>query len=449
MIKPIVLLAITALVASCGAKLNKTRGLDITYQDSSTGEPIELQESKILSVCKPSADDFITASIFNGKEFQNIPYKLNTELVPTIYYGGKIDLIQSSIGLRGFRKNIINNGKAFTACKGTDYSTESSYQSATASTLLSFSKIQRKLKNLNINLVPLTLRIAPIITRTNEYTEDNKVVRKSHTQINNAYYSSRDKEITFLPQGIPNRGGIIPFSGVPMWKIPFVSVHEYGHHLFASFFPNYVEDTQVNANTKLCFDNSHAHDNKIQLMTKTNSNDRKIGLKDVVTVINEGISDMFARYIVDENINMKNLGCLNKSRNVESSVFKNGASKRLTKNQTKRFFLTKSVKVQNCYREVDYQDPHMIGASIAFMFDQILSENKQSKNQKILFLIEWIKDLNNKYYTYKFLKNEAILETMTLIGLDIAKSKFDISQSKICAIVGMNYPSLHSYYSCK
>ena len=110
MTRSFLLLAITALLTSCGVKLNKARGLEVTYRNSSTGELIELEESKILSVCSPSVDNIITATVFTGSEFKSIPYELDTKLVPNVLYAGSIDLIQSSIGIRGYKKNIIDNG---------------------------------------------------------------------------------------------------------------------------------------------------------------------------------------------------------------------------------------------------------------------------------------------------------------------------------------------------
>jgi len=446
--KTLLLLSLTAFFTSCGVKLDNARGLDVTYRDNSTGKAIELEESKIFSICEPSLEIMISASVFTGSEFKKIPYEVNTKLVPNVLYAGSIDLVESSIGVRGYRKDIIEKGKIFSVCLGADYSTEASYESAVASSLYSFSKIHEDLKRLNINLPPLTLRIAPKVTRTREYKEANKLVRESKTLINNAYYNFKEKEIVFLPQGIPSNSGIIPFSGVAMWNIPFVSVHEYGHHLFASLFPNFVNDSQIRANVKFCFDNSHKHNN-VELVTSNNKKKRVVGVKEVVTVINEAIADMFARYLVDEQITMNNLGCLRKSRDVESKFFTSGATKRLSSKSLDKFFLTKAINTQNCYREVNYQDPHMIGASIAFMFDQILTENKQTKDEKIQFIVSWIKELNLKYYSYKYLDNKKVLEEMTLIGLDLAKNKFQLSQSKTCAIIGMNYPALHHYYSCK
>jgi hypothetical protein len=446
--KTLLLLMLFAFITSCGVKLNKAKGLEVSYRESSTGTPIDLEDSKIFSVCKPSLDKLITASVFTGSEFKNIPYQVKSELFPNILYAGDIDLVESSIGMRGYRKDILDNGKIFSICLGADYSSEKSYESAAASSLFSFSKTQVILDQLKLNLPPLTLRIAPKVTRTKEYNEGNTLVRDSKILINNAYYNYKEKEIVFLPQGIPSKSGIIPFSGVAMWNIPFVGAHEYGHHLFASLFSNFVNDSELSKSTKFCFDNSHKHDQNIQKFSNNNKS-RVVGVKEVVTVINEAAADMFARYVVDEQITMKNLGCLRKSRDVKSKSFTSGATKRLSSKMIEKFFLGKHIQTQNCYREVNYQDPHMIGASIAYMFDQILSEKKQTKEEKIQFLVNWIKELNLKYYSYKYLSNQKILEEMTLIGLNLAKAKFELSQSKTCAIIGMNYPGLHSYYSCK
>ncbi len=448
----LLILVFLILCSSCGVKIDSERGLDVAYTDSSTGTPIILSSASIFSHCVESSDSDIIARIFTGSEFQAIPFKPTSNLISEIRYGGEIEIFESKIAAKRSKTKIIDKGTIFNICLGTNYSTEKSYQSAAASVLYSFNQIESKLLELNINLSAIKLKIAPNMSRVLEYRDGNSVVQDKKSLVNNAYYNSKDQEVVFLPQGTPKATGIIPFSGVPMWEIPFVATHEYGHHLFASLFPNYFNDTQIHSKVKLCFDNSHKHHRKGKSnhshLIKNNSI-RKIGLKSIVTVINEATADMFARYIVDEQITLRNLGCLKQSRDIYSKHFTNGSSKRLTSKALSIFFNKKKIRSSNCYRNVDYQDVHIIGASIAYMFEQALSQLKLSKSEKLIFLQKWIKNLNLKYYTYKHLSDNEILEQMVVIGLDTLKSSHSYSQAKTCALIGMNYPSLHHYYSCK
>ena len=64
---------LSAFITSCGVNLNKAKGLEVSYRENSTGTPIDLEDSKIFSICKPSLDKLIKVSIFTGSEFKNIP----------------------------------------------------------------------------------------------------------------------------------------------------------------------------------------------------------------------------------------------------------------------------------------------------------------------------------------------------------------------------------------
>lgn len=443
MIKLLLLIFCAGFIQSCGFKVKPTRDMDVVYTEASRGTVLELEMSKRTSICIQEEEQFKTkAKIFTHNNPTDIEFDLNLAGIDQVSLSGRYQIIKSTIGNRGIRFVDEISSIPFIPCRGRDYSTEEDYESAAVSTLSTFSIIEQKLKLANIILPKISLRIAPLVEEVLETQEGKKIIRTTSHLINNAYYNPNSKEIVFLPQGIP-KVGVVPFSGIPMWQIPFVSSHEYGHHFFSENFPNFFKDQTIDYKNKLCFDSS------TEQSFSFSKKQQKKEFKDIVTIINEGFADLFSQSIIDKNINLKGINCLEKSRDIYSSVFASGRPKKFESDAIKSFFIKRATSSTNCFKNTNLSDPHMIGAIIAYMFNSALFNQKATLKNRLEFLGEWVKTLNSKYIEYRYLDELDALNSMVKIGMDILIRKFDLDKSKVCSLVSMHYPSLDHFYSCK
>lgn len=439
-----------SFLSSCGFEIKKTKGLDIVYSENSRGESIPLSAINTFSTCNNTNKNAqMISKIFNNGDYVNFAFPYRPSLFSIISYAGKYELLKSSVRQSKNGYTLIERPEVFQPCFEYDYSEDHSYEAATASALYSFNNIQEKLSSFNLNLAPVQLVIAPKVIEIKETKKGRTVHRETTELINNAFYDPNEKQILFLPQGKPHNG-VVPYNGVPMWQIPFVGAHEYGHHIFSSLFPNFIFDQTIRKSNKLCFDSSHKHTQALNEEGFSLKKQRVVKLSQVITVINEAYADLFSKFVLGEDFNLKGIGCLEKSRSVEDSVFANNRPKLLNKDALDEFFKSQKImKSTNCAVHTNFQDPHMMGAVIAHLLYKIMINLDLSETQKIQALIRWVEDLNLNYYSYKFKSNEKVLELMTIKGINAFLSEKDLDQSNLCSLIANHYPGLHSYYSCK
>jgi hypothetical protein len=429
------LLSLLLVLSSCGVAVRTTKDLDVNVVDISEGTPSPLMQEKIPKNCN-FTKAFKTNIYYDYKHRAQKLSHLNS-IIDSVYLGGEKEVFKSTIGFR-YRSPLSIMGRMFKACGGHDYTKNKSYQSAAASALYSFSEIEKIKHLLPASISPVRLRVATTVRNIYETSEDGVLVREEKQLINNAFYNSKDKEIIFVPQGTPDYG-FVPFSGIPMWEIPFVSAHEYGHHVFSHFMTNYLNDKLIKHKPRVCFDDHF----------EGGDQDRNVKFQDIMKSLNEGVADLFSRIVIDKKITMEGLTCLEDSRDVTSDTFANGESKILNKQSLSEFFSTRKIGQTDCLKSVNYQDPHTVGAVFANAFYKVLKEGKLDQKQMLSFLYEYLKDINSKYFQLKNLSLDKSLEDLFLMGFSKAEKAVGLSQREKCGIISQSYPSLHSYYSCK
>ncbi len=458
MFKTVFLLVVTLLLISCGQKSDKA-SFKISYVNSSEGEPILLDKReegfKCPSLLTSDLDKKIIAQFHTSWSYVQVPFLLQVKtkgglvknsLISEVLQSGKMSYLESYVKMK-FESKTIEVPEVFRACPGYDYSEEETYDSATASALFAFNEVEKSLRPINLNLKPVKLRVAPVVEHTKEYYKDSSIVRKKKTLVNNAFYFGEKSEIVFLPQG-KNKKNKIPFSGVPLWKIPFVGAHEYGHHLFASLMPNFINDKKHKAlhGISLCFDNSE------EVSKDDNSKDgdpRIVKVSDVMDSLNEGVADLLARTILDRKYNLTGVGCFEYTRDVEKSRLANWQIKRLDKKVLDTFLLDKRVKTGNCYQEQDFQDPHIIGAIVAHGLFQLYEKANLSKTERLQAIVDWLRLLNKQYPKIKQLELKGVIEKSLYAGVKVVTDKFSVPQAELCKVIGQSFPMVHTYYGCK
>lgn len=458
MFKTILLSVATLLLISCGQKSGKA-SFKVSYVNSSDGEPILLDKReegfKCPSLLTSDLDKKIIAQFHTSWSYVEVPFLLpvktkgglvKNSLISEVLQSGKMSYLESTVKMK-FTSETLEAPEFFRTCPGYDYSEEETYDSASASTLFAFSEVEKSLKLISLKLEPVRLRVAPLVEHTQEYYEGSGITRKKRTLVNNAFYFGDQNEIVFLPQG-KNSKNKIPFSGVPLWKIPFVGAHEYGHHLFASLMPNFINDKKHTGlhGVSLCFDNTE------EVSKDDNSKDgdpRTVKVSDIMDSLNEGVADLLARTVLDRKYNLTGVGCFEYTRDVEKPRLANWQIKRLDKNVLDIFLLDKRVKTGNCYQEQDFQDPHIIGAIVAHGLFQIYESAKLTKTQRLQAIVDWLRLLNKQYPSIKKLSLKEAIEKSLYAAVKVVTDKVTIPQAQLCKVIGESFPMVHPLYGCK
>ena len=424
-------------IISCGANLGETQDLDVRITDTSSGEIILLDRQVTPKNCL--LDGTLRTSYYNRYKLPFADFKYPSSIIKKVFLAGTKEIYKSRVGSRS-GVGVNDYGKPFIPCFGFDYSNYNSYQSAAVDALYSFSLIESNKSLLPQGMPKLSLRVATNIKHIVETSEDGVLKREVKNLINNAFYTYKDKEVTYVPKGSPHIG-ISPFASTAMWKIPFVGVHEYGHHLFAYLVPNYVNDKLSKLHSTLCFDRGNDHFRK--------SKKRKTQFYDVMKAFNEGVADLFSRQILDKKITLKGIGCLEKTREVDSKYFSNDIPKKMTQSVFRQFLIPQNKESRNCMRTINFNDPHMVGAIIAHSFHKIFDKVKLEKEERLSFLYRYLRLVNREYPRLRALEPQSALEKIIYLGLQSIDNMAILSQKDKCGLVSRYFPTLHHYYSCK
>ena len=385
----IFLILVSVISVSCAPKANRIVIKD--YRKTSVGVPIPLKYSsrKCLSTLRSSATASLpmtkllsmgTKKLYILRDYNYSDIFSNTELGGTLsdYFenGVYIESLEGSQSL----DNCFLQEESYE---------EDTYEDAAISILVPIREFKEKYSNIlnGLSLRELTLKVAPLEPQGEGYL------------VNNAYYSGRKLEIVFLPQGSVD-GSEVPFGGVPLWKFPMVSLHEYGHHIFRELVytdadKDIAPDDSFHDN-KLCFDNSMVDEEHNITSTKSSGVITKMTS---LTAINEGFADLLAYYGYAPSRKIINMGCMTKSRDVEYGIFYNGDKKTLNKKNLKSFLNPTEMKVGACNVDTNYQDVHIIGAIYARAWYDVLSTLSLTDSKKIRILIFWLKNLNSSNHS--------------------------------------------------
>lgn len=399
-----VLLLVTLLLilSSCGPVQLVVPEAQDTYIETSMGTPIPLSFAQ--EVCSEqdassgegsvsSVITFNLMSLFSSET--NLIIKDIVEIKPDIFSLKAGGDFESYFNYNSETKNLrrekleIEPAKQINLCPSQNYGNQKTFESAGAHVYSSIARAKAFLTDLDVELPELKYIIAPSVKRI----VINKTGRATHTEkthlINNAYFDYKYQEIVFLPQGYSDSGKI-PFNGIPLWTVPFVPVHEVGHHVFSQLMPSFFK--KRSSLNKVCFDNRGA--DKIHYAQQNEGQKRIVNGQLVLTAINEGFSDLFAFYTLGKDINLNGLSCLSVSRDVSSNKFMSGDPKNLTSKNIDKFLLSTYLPQTNCLEETNYQDVHMIGAIIASALDSTLNIMDFDKKAKMRFTMKWIQKLN-------------------------------------------------------
>lgn len=450
-------------VVGCSVKVEEKILEKDRYVESSTGEPIALKFQ--TESCQEVLSEQSFPVIYPATAGEIIEYRPNATDILNRFYteillGGKIQrireffVIEDNTYLRSTDK-VLENPRSLVLCSDMNYDFDS-YESAAIHASHILDLAHKKLVNnksmsrLDL-LSPVSLKVAPLIETITQYENSKEVITKKKFLVNNAYYNATTKEIVFLPQG-KNPQGHIPFNGVPLWHIPITASHEYGHHVFSHLMPNYFNELAHHAHI-LCFDNREnvslkdIPKNKMDMLGKRESHN----IDAVLRAINEGFADLIANYSLPKKYTSLDIvPCLNDSREIDVAVFANGEEKNLNDHALDAFLSGSKEALGSCLEEVDYKDPHILGALVAHSFDSIFTTFEMDSNLRLQTLMNWVAALNDNYPTMQqdhpadfFHKAmELFLDQLHDIKSDQTKVEM------MCKLLDNKAPLLKPYFEC-
>ena len=370
--------AVFVVVASCGVQKKPKKAIDSVYGSKSLGIPVPLiiSQKKCSQNINPAVLEVDLFKRGRSKPFQ-VDFSEQSNLVERTEFAGSFrgrsqtELLNSP--------DIENSAHTFEVCDIEGEYEQNTYQDAALSILAPIKNFENRFPELtqNLNLPEIKVRVAPLMRQGNKYL------------INNAFYYSGTREITFLPQGYDNEEDFdLPLGGKPLWKFPMVALHEYGHHIF-------VEKMRAGTNNSnlppmgLCFDNSPS-------LSHVNQNSSEVGQAREVSkalamvAVNEAFADIFAYYSEPEGRGLLGMGCMTRSRDIESRRFFNRDPKTLGDEQINSFLSPVKEAYTSCDQMTNFQDPHIIGAVFSRAIFKFLQFRNISDERKISILLEWV-----------------------------------------------------------
>lgn len=346
-------------------------------------------------------------------------------------YGESIELLYSKNTTRSF---VRAKAREINICPEETSWQSGTVESAALNASYFIKKTNAKFRSLvsDVAVAPIALSISPMIIRSVVSKDSSgNSIKKSSYWTDNALYLPNSNMIVYLPESreMKARGFHTRF-----WEIPMVASHEYGHHLFKSIY-----GIQGSQNFHQCFN----HKEVIEIDTQAgHSFERNIKNEDVLTFINEGFSDLIAHYSLDASEkSLKGVTCLDITRDVDSPVLMNHVKKSFSSDVVAKFFSPfLDLTVGGCHNPSP-QEIHVMGAIFAYSANQYLTELTTSNDQKLLGLVEFIKELKSqKIRLQKLTPEESLQEIMRIFFLISAKKLERNIDATLCQKIQEIYP---------
>jgi len=244
---------------------------------------------------------------------------------------------------------------------------------------------------------PISIFTHPIVSTVYEYyNEGSTDLAYSEEQVmtDNAFYY--DSGLYFIPHSKEFKE-YLGAKHVDYWEIPFVASHEYGHHIFASFFPK--SQGQLNLKSKMkhtCFEGHKELNKKFKKQNIPEAfGQRQVSAQDVLSSFNEGFADLFAFFTLDKaKSSLEGIFGFDDEREVDSLFLANFTEKKFSKEIAGAFFSTSEYSRTSSL--ATFQDTHTIGAIVAARFNLILDNAGMNRVEKLQVILKWLErmDLN-------------------------------------------------------
>lgn len=346
----------------------------------------------------------------------------------------------------------LKSGKDVSICPGIIDNSENTIESASLATNFLIDKTKTKV----LAAIP-ELRISAVDIKINPLYRSELIHKKRKLiqyDTDNAFYRPYDKTIQFLPQSKEALEKNV-FGGHPLWEIPMVASHEYGHHIFSELYPEHFQFYRKNIlESANCFNSLGDHEH-IYHSDNYRSEKRKIRRIDNFRALNEGFADLISFYSLERNESkLTGVNCMQRNREVSSSRYGDGTNKAFT-NQVKMNFYSEVANLSdgNCSTP-DFQSIHTVGAIFAYSTDRLLSVYTNNKRLKLKVILTWIQNMSSNHMIFKSMSTKDQFGAAYSLMLKTVNEEFSYSKSiDACKIAKRQYPgfdfnSANSFNKC-
>ena len=407
-------ITISLIVTGCGEKSSSNNIIEERYSSN----PIFLENDSNFKF----SEDYESLENFNffARDYKwkekwiynvnfsqfKIPFKnKNNKLFDEISYSTHIKIIKD--GKKVSNVDVVQNGYLLPLSNGSSIK-KNTLQSVGLNVLYAFKKVNTMVKKISPsipNLKRVHFSLLPRIEEVKEVKDGKHTIKKVYYHVNNATYRSMESGegiISFFPQSkeaIKDKD----FGGVPLWEMPWVTAHEYGHHIFNTIFPYYDE---LGAKSKYGHHNCWLHKGESHIdPPKNNKEIYKSRKLKFIRALNEAFSDLFAFYSIHNKkelskFTLKGISYFEKTRNIISPVFISGDQKILNEKHVNLFFDSSESGSSKIDRKtkMDLSEIHHFGALVAHDLHSIFEKTKFKKSEyysnhqmRVKVLVEWLK----------------------------------------------------------
>ena len=344
------------------------------------------------------------------------------------YYDAKMMLKKTfkQGGLVGLEFVTTQEPKVLNICPGVKKYERYSYENAALSANYSINKTIQKLEQVNFkSQYPLGLYISPYTIERQVIETNTEIISEDSRITDNAFYIPSLRSIVFLPQSKESREGA-GFGNVPLWEVPMVGSHEYGHHVFYSIAGQFAGD--LHRPSSGCFGEHKS------LRGQTLTQGLSVG--DVIGALNEGFSDLIAYYTLDgAERGLNNVVCMEKNREVGSPVFADNTSKLFTSEVINVMFGDGSPIIGSCLRP-NFKHIHIVGAVFASITERLMQRYSMSNSEKLALILNWLVELRKTHNSiYEHGGERYLVKAYSLMAGLVKKRSSGMPESFTCQLI--------------
>jgi|GEM_PF-5869731 len=235
---------------------------------------------------------------------------------------------------------IVDKGTKFSLCLSEGNYPEESIEYVALSLLYQLDRSKDFVhKSLNKGISNVSLLVHPYFRDfiSSEKTQSGEEIffryltdNASFYQLENDYF--QESMILMPPQslevvdGANSLGREVLYKGIPLWSFPFVSAHEYGHHVFQEFIGAKLPHELTSLMKKAKSNHIHHFENT-SISTSGAASSLELTQKEkvrrMVLFVEESFADLFAYYSVENKYRtFKDVNCFENLREIDKDYFK-------------------------------------------------------------------------------------------------------------------------------
>ncbi len=447
--------AVTACAKKTEEKKNSIKPSKVVATNQSL-HPIVVESDKSKSLCSVMkyedsqrnlslslflrGEDTDEERVFAGLIEELFVRDLGAKIISQSHKGQSVlQTFTSTDGVVSGEEKELSAASNVTVCPDDGKYAKGSAESVALNATFFISKVNRKVSELlpSVKINPISVEVTPMIKKKLQVIDKGIVIWEYEAfDTDNAYYMPGTDSITFLPHSEEFRQ-----MGYKMnfWEVPMVAAHEYGHHIFQTINPTPEEKSaHLNCFGKMGMKSNVAPEAEVEA--------REVANDDVLGALNEGFADLISFYSLDnQERGLKGVPCLEIARDVSSKTFADGTPKNFTAAALESFFSDKETEPASGCSIPNFQDIHILGAVFANSVDRFLTGATDTKDQRLLIVLNWLQEMKVKQAGMKTLAPKDFLRESFKLFIETAVAKTDNKMDAAdCALVTEIYPGLEA-----